>query len=139
MTQMQEMLTTKRPAWLTFAAIVMFAIGILRVISAIYYFADSARINNLTNGAFAGHTFLWGLWDLGIAVLAVWAGYSLLSGDMFGRVVAYAWSVLVIIQSFMIIGWTPWFATAMLVLAALVIYGVSVTEEYQEPRGAPPG
>jgi hypothetical protein len=133
------MLTARRPGWLTFAAIVMFAVGILRFIAAIYYFADSARINNLDNGAFGDHDYLWGLWDLVIAVLAVWAGYSLLRGELFGRVVAYVWAVLVIVQSFLIMFWVPWFATTMLVLAALVIYGLSVTEEYHERRvPAPP-
>jgi hypothetical protein len=132
MSSMQDMLVQKRPAWLTFAAVVMFSVGILRIISAIYYFADSVRINNIANGAFENNLWLWGIWDLGIAVLALWAGYSLLSGETFGRVIGYLWGMLVIIQSFMIIGWTPWFATAMLVLAALVIYGLAVTSDYRE-------
>ena len=37
-----------RPGWLTFAAVVMFAVGFLRVISAIYYFADSNRVANVS-------------------------------------------------------------------------------------------
>lgn len=135
MAQMQDMLTARRPGWLTFAAIVMFAVGFLRIITAIYYFADSARIHNLTFGAFGDNLWLWGIWDLIIAAIALWAGYSLLSGDIFGRVVAYLWAILVTIQSFMIIAWDPWFAAAMLVLAGLVIYGVAVTSEYREPRG----
>jgi hypothetical protein len=60
-----------RPGWLTFAAIVLFSVGCLRVISAIYYFADSARVNDLTLGAFGHHLFLWGIWDLIIALLAL--------------------------------------------------------------------
>src|SRR6185312_8126417 len=48
------------------------------------------------------HLFLWGIWDLVIAALALFAGYSLLRGDMFGRIVAYVWAGLVIVQSFMI-------------------------------------
>lgn len=133
MSSMQEMLVERRPAWLTFAAIVMFSVGILRIISAIYYFADSARINNsVVLGAFSDNLFLWGLWDLVIAVVAIWAGYSLLSGNTFGRVIGYLWAILVIVQSFMIIGVAPWFAAAMLVLATLVIYGLATTSEYRE-------
>ena len=44
----------RRPGWLTFAAIVLISVGCVRVISAIYYFADSTRVNNLSAGAF-GH------------------------------------------------------------------------------------
>ena len=42
-------------------------------------------------------------------MLALWAGYSLLGGNTFGRVIGYAWGVLVIVQSFMIISYAPWF------------------------------
>jgi hypothetical protein len=132
MSSMQDMLEARRPGWLTFAAVVMITVGILRVISAIYYFAHSARINqSIQFGAFADHLFLWGIWDLIIAVLAIWAGYSLLSGNTFGRVIGYVWAMLVIIQSFMIIQIDPWFATGMLVLASLVIYALAVTVAYR--------
>src|SRR5690349_4575516 len=95
-----------RPGWLTFAAIVLFSVGCLRVISAIYYFADSARVNNLNLGAFGHHLFLWGIWDLIIALLALWGGWSLLSGNMFGRVIGYLWAGVVIVQSFLILGYS---------------------------------
>jgi hypothetical protein len=120
----------RRPGWLTFAAVVMISVGVLRAISAIYYFADSARVNDLANGAFGHHLFLWGLWDLVIAVLAIWAGYSLLNGNMFGRVVAYFWAGLVIVQGFLMLGTSPWFGFAAILLAILVLYALSVTIEY---------
>jgi hypothetical protein len=123
----------RRPGWLTFAAVVMFSVGVLRVISAIYYFADSARVNNLATGAFGHHLFLWGLWDLVIGVLALWGGYSLLQGETFGRVIAYLWAGLVIIESFLTIGQAPWFSFAAMLLAILVIYAISVTVDYGAP------
>ena len=121
-----------RPGWLTFAAVVMFAVGFLRAISAIYYFADSARIANVSAGAFGDHLFLWGLWDLLIAVLAIWGGYSLLNGDTFGRVIGYAWAILVIVESFMLLGYAPWFGFGTLLLATLVIYTLSTTSDWRE-------
>jgi hypothetical protein len=123
----------RRPGWLTFAAVVMISVGILRVISALYYFAHSSRINDVGTGAFSNHLFLWGLWDLVIAALAIWAGYSLLNGDMFGRVVAYLWAGLVIIEGFLMLGVAPWFSFAAILLAVLVIYAVSVTADYRAP------
>lgn len=120
----------RRPGWLTFAAVVMISVGVVRAISAIYYFADSARVNNVANGAFSNHLFLWGLWDLLIAVIAIWAGYSLLSGQTFGRVAAFIWAGLVIIQAFLLLGSAPWYSFAALLLAILVIYAVSVTVDY---------
>jgi hypothetical protein len=124
-----------RPGWLTFAAVVMISVGVLDAISAIYYFANSNRINNLTGGAFGHHVFLWGIWELVIAVLALWGGYSLLGGHTFGRVVGYTWAILVIVESMMILSQAPWFGFAAILLAVLVIYALSTTSSWQENEG----
>ena len=121
-----------RPGWLTFAAVVMFAVGSLRAISAIYYFADSARVANVSAGAFGDHLFLWGLWDALIAVLAIWGGFSLLSGATFGRVVGYTWAIVVIVESFLLLEYAPWFGFGSLLLATLVIYALSTTSGWRE-------
>ena len=117
--------------WAGFAAIVLFSVGFFRIISAISYFADSHRINNLTNGLFSGQTWGWGLWDLLIATLAILAGLSILAGGGFGRVFGYIWGVLVIVQSFAIIGIAPWYAAAAITLASFVIYAIA-----RSPRDA---
>lgn len=122
-----------RPGWLTFAAVIMFAVGTLRFISAIYYFADSTRIANVSAGAFGDHLFLWGLWDLLIAVLAFFAGFSLLSGNTFGRIIGYVWAISVIVESFLLLAYAPWFGFGTLILATLVIYALSSTD-WREAR-----
>ena len=121
-----------RPGWLTFAAVVLFASGFLRIISAIYYFADSSRVANVSAGALGDNLFIWGLWDLLIAVLALSAGYSLLSGNTFGRVIGYVWAVVVIVQSFLVIQFAPWFGFGMILIAILVIYALSVSSDWRE-------
>jgi hypothetical protein len=122
----------RRPGWLTFAGVVLVSVGFARIISAIYYFADSARVNNLSGGAFGGHIFLWGIWDLLIALLALWGGFSLFGGNTFGRVIGYTWAILVIVQSFLIISSAPWFGSAALLIAVLVIYALSSTSGWRE-------
>lgn len=117
----------RRTGWTMFAAIVLFSVGILRIISGISYLADSNKVNDLTSGVFGGNLWAWGLWDLGIAVVALFAGYSLLGGGTFGKVVAYLWAVLVIVNSFLVMGVAPWFAFTMIALAVLVIYGLAVS------------
>src|SRR5215203_7272381 len=86
------MTALRRPGWLTFAAIVMISVGILRIIAAISYFGDSAKVNDLSGGVFGDQLFWWGIFDLIIAAIALWAGYALLSGDMLGRVLGYIWA-----------------------------------------------
>ena len=114
--------------WVSFAAILMLAVGFFRIISAISYFANSVRVNNLTNGAFQGHIWAYGVWDLCIAAFALLAGMSLLGGGGFGRVVAYVWAILVIVQSFLTIGQSPWYAALMIFLAVMVISGWPSTD-----------
>jgi len=111
--------------WLGFTAVLLFAVGFFRIISAISYFADSAKINNLTNGLFSGHTWAWGIWDLLIAALAIIGGLSLLEGGGFGRVLGYIFGVLVIVQGFTIIGIAPWYAAFSIIIGILVVYGLA--------------
>ena len=115
----------RRSGWTMFAAVVLFSVGFLRIISGISYLSDSNKVNDLTLGLFGDSLWAWGLWDLGIAVVALYAGYSLLGGGTFGRVVAYLWAVLVIVNSFLIMGVAPWFAFTMIALAVLVVYGLA--------------
>jgi len=124
----------RRPGWLTFAAIVMFSVGLLRIISAISYFSDSRKVNDLTGGLFGDDIWAWGIWDLCIAALALFAGYSLLGGGGFGRFVGYIWAIVLIVESFLIIGLAPWYAAGAIGLATLVIYGLSVASDWSEAR-----
>jgi hypothetical protein len=68
-----------------------------------------------------------------IAVLALWGGYSLLGGNTFGRVIGYIWAIVVIVQSFLIIEYAPWFGFGSIILAVLVIYALSTTSDWREP------
>ena len=111
--------------WSAFAAIVMFSVGVLRIITGISYLADSRKVNDLTLGLFGDNMWAWGLWDLGIGIAALFAAYSLLGNGTYGKVVTYLWAVLVIVNSFLIIGYAPWFAAGMITLAAFVVYGVA--------------
>jgi hypothetical protein len=125
MQQMQSY--ASRTGWIMLAAIVMFSVGFLRIISGISYLVNSHRINDFTAGLFGDNMWLWGLWDLGIAVVAIWAAFSLLGGGEFGRVIAYIWAILVIVNGFLVIGYAPWFSAAMITLAVLVVYGLAST------------
>jgi len=117
----------ERSGWVTFAAILMFAVGFVRIISAIRYFDDSSDVANLTQGLFGDNLWAWGIWDLCVSALALFGGWSLLGGGGFGRVVAYIWGVVVIVQGFLIIEEAPWYGAAAITLAVLVIYGLTTT------------
>ena len=117
--------------WLEFAGVILLAVGFFRIISAITYFANSHKFNDLTNGLFSSHTWGWGVWDLIIAAVAILAGFSLFTGGGFGKVVGYIWAVLVIVQGFTIINIAPWYGAISIGVAAVVIYGIA-----SAPKGA---
>lgn len=120
---------SNRSGWVTFAAVMLFAVAFVRIISAFTYFDNADDVNDLTNSIFGDNLWTAGVWDLAISALAFFAGYSLLSGGGFGKVVAYIWAVLVIVQSFLIIGFAPWWSIAMIALASGVIYGLAKSSE----------
>jgi hypothetical protein len=121
----------ERSGWLTFAAILMFAVGFVRIVSAIRYFDNGQEINNLTAGLFGDSLWAWGVWDLIVAALALFGGFSLLTGGGFGRLVGYLWGVVVIVQGFLIIEQAPWYGAAAITLAVLVIYGLATTSGWR--------
>jgi hypothetical protein len=124
--------TLERPGWLTFAAVVLLSVGILRIITAISYFANSHKVDDLSNGLFGDQLWGWGLWDLIIAALALWGGWSLLGGNSFGRAIGYVWAGLVLIQSFLILAWAPWFGFLAMAIATLVMFALASTSEWRE-------
>ena len=120
----------RRPGWITFAAVLLFAVGFTRIISAFNYFGNGATINDLSDSVFGGQLWVWGIWDLCLAALALAAGLSLLHGGGFGRVIAYIWGVWVIVQSFLIMSLAPWYAVTMILLATLVIFGLAASSDW---------
>ena len=118
----------ERSGWVTFAAIIMFAIAFARIISGISYLDDSNDVNNLTNALFGDQLWVWGIWDLIISALAFFAGWSLLTGGGYGFIVAYIWGVVVIVQGFIGFVAAPWYSAAAITLGVLVIYGLSKSE-----------
>ena len=117
----------RRSGWITFAAVLMFAVGFARIIAAFTYFDNSNDINDLTNSIFGDDLWAAGVWDLIVAALALVAGWSLLTGGGFGKVIAYIWGVFVIVQSFLIIAFAPWYAIAMILLAVAVIHALAMS------------
>src|SRR3954447_17043559 len=109
----------RRSGWVTFAAVIMFTVGFARIVSALNLFAGGSQISDLTNSLFGDQLWVWGVWDLVIAALALGAGISLLSNHRFGRVFAYVWGIVVIFQSLLILSVAPWYAIAALALAVI--------------------
>jgi hypothetical protein len=116
----------------------MFAVGVLRIITAIASFSSSHRIIDLEHGLFGNQFWVWGVWDLVIAALAFAVAVSLLRGGRLGHVGGYIWGIVVIVQAFTFVKLAPTYATLSIVLGSLVVYGISRAPEESDATSPTP-
>src|SRR5215208_3213998 len=132
MEQQSERLTGMgRSGLVTFAAVMMFALGGFHVLLAISEFARSTWVlSRLDIELLIPSLILWGFIDLLIGLIAVYAGRSILSGGKFGWFMGYTFATVGIIRWLFYIPVAPVLAVAVIVLGMLVIYGLVKHTDY---------
>ena len=121
-----------RPGLLTYAAIMMFVLGGFHILVAISEFADSTWVlSRLDIELFIPILLIWGIVDLIIGSLAVYAGISLLRGGTFGLATGYIFAMLGVIRWLFYIPVSPVLAVVVIALNALVIYALVENAEYR--------
>src|SRR3954454_5699793 len=82
--------TMWRPGLVTFAAVMMFALGGFHVLLAISEFARSTWVlSRLDIELFITSLIVWAIIDLLIGVIALYAGVSILRGGTFGLITGF--------------------------------------------------
>ena len=133
MEQSRERTPTRgRPGLLTYAAIMMFALGGFHILLAISEFANSTwMLTRLDVELFIPILFIWGIVDLVIGSIAVYGGASILRGGTFGLMAGYIFASLGIIWWLFHIPVSPVLAVVVIALDLLVIYGLVEHADYQ--------
>src|SRR5215212_11464491 len=127
--------TMGRPGLLTYAAIMMFVLGGFHILLAISEFANSTWVlSRLDIELFIPILLIWGVIDLLIGAIALYAGYSIVSGGTFGWIMGYTFATVGIIRWLFYIPVAPVLAVAVIVLAMLVIYGLVKHTDYFQTR-----
>src|ERR671912_1088443 len=117
--------TMRRPDLVTFAAIIMFALGGFHVLLAVSEFANSTWVlSRLDVELFIPSLVVWGILDLIIGALALYAGFSILRGGVFGILGGVGFAMLDIIRWLFYIPVTPVLAVVIIALDVVVIYGL---------------
>src|SRR5215213_6539282 len=89
---------THRPGMVTFAAVMMFVVAGFEALAALLAFAGTGWwVTDAGNLVYANFVF-WGILDLIIALIALYAGISLLRGGAFGMVMGYLFAVVAAIR-----------------------------------------
>jgi len=114
-----------RPGMVTFAAIIMFMVAGFQVLSAILAFAGTGWwVTELGNLVYANFV-LWGILDLVIALIALYAGIDLLRGGTYGLVMGYLFAGLGAIRWLFVIPAAPVLAVVVIALCVMVIYALA--------------
>jgi hypothetical protein len=122
----------RRPGMFTFAAVIMFLVAGFEVLSAILAFAGTGWwVTEMGNLVYA-NLVLWGILDLIIALIALFAGISLLRGGAFGLVMGYLFAGLTAIRWLFVIPAAPILSVVMIALCVMVIYGLARHSDYVE-------
>ena len=128
--------TILRPGLVTFAAVMMFALGGFHVLLSISEFASSTWVlSRLDIELFIPILVIWGIIDLVIGFVAVYAGATILRGGTFGWIMGYAFAGVGVIRWLFYIPVTPVLAVVVLVLDLLVIYGLARHADYFQDAG----
>jgi hypothetical protein len=122
----------RRPGWYTFAAVIMFFVAGFEVLSAILAFGGSGWwVTEMGNLVYANF-FFWGVLDLIVALVALYAGLSLLRGGAFGVVMGYLFAGLTAIRWLFVIPAAPILSVVMIAVCVMVIYGLAKHSDYVE-------
>jgi len=116
----------------TFAAVMMFLVAGFEALSALLAFAGTGWwVTDMGNLVYANFV-LWGIVDLIIALIAVYAGIDLLRGGPFGLVMGYLFAGLGAIRWLFVIPAAPVLAVVVIALCVMVIYGLAKYSEQLE-------
>ena len=121
-----------RPGMVTFAAVMMFLVAGFEALSALLAFAGTGWwVTDMGNLVYANFV-LWGIVDLIIALIAVYAGIDLLRGGAYGLVMGYLFAGLGAIRWLFVIPAAPVLAVVVIALCVMVIYGLAKYSEQLE-------
>jgi hypothetical protein len=131
MTEQTEVKTTyARPGAVTFAAIMMFLLGGIYLVTAIEGFSNAAWLRDVSFGLFGQQFIIWAVVDTIVGLLLLFAGYSILQGGSFGRWVGIIVATIGAIKWFFLVFWVPIAALIVITISVIIIYALVSRSEY---------
>jgi hypothetical protein len=131
--QVRSRAATHRPGMVTFAAVMMFVVAGFEALSALLNFAGTGWWVTAAGNLVYANFVVWGIVDLIIALIALYAGISLLRGDAFGLVMGYLFAIVGAIRWLFVIPAAPVLAVVVIALCVMVIYGLA---KYSDQLGS---
>jgi hypothetical protein len=129
MSQASQVLT-RRPGLVTFAALMLFMVGGFQIVFAISEFVNATWFTGTAYGTFGGYLWIWGIVDLLLAFIPLYAGYDLLRGGSFGFIVGIMLAAISAIRWFFYLPSAPILALVVIGIDVLIIYGLTSSADY---------
>src|SRR5215207_8631158 len=120
----------RRPGMVTFAAVIMFVVAGLEALSALLAFAGTGWWVTSAGDLVYANFVVWGIVDLIIAIIALYAGIDILRGGTYGLIVGYMFAVMGAIRWLFVIPAAPVLAVVVIALCVMVIYGLAKHSDY---------
>jgi hypothetical protein len=121
-----------RPGVLTFAAVIMFVVAGLEALTALLAFVGTGWWVTSMGDLVYANFVVWGIVDLVIALIALYAGIDLLRGGTFGRGMGYLFAVVGAIRWLFVIPAAPVLAVVVIALCVMVVYALAKHSDYAE-------
>jgi hypothetical protein len=121
-----------RPGVLTFAAVIMFVVAGLEALTALLAFVGTGWWVTSMGDLVYANFVVWGIVDLVIALIALYAGIDLLRGGTFGLGMGYLFAVVGAIRWLFVIPAAPVLAVVVIALCVMVVYALAKHSDYAE-------
>jgi hypothetical protein len=121
-----------------FVAILLILVGVINIIYGIGALDDANIFTNDTRYVFTNlNTMGWVLIILGVIQLT--AGFSLMSGNAYGRVIGMVAGTLGAIGALFSIGGNdPWWSLCVFALCIYIVHGIAIYGEDEDIAASPP-
>lgn len=124
--------TAHASGWITFAGVLMIVDGIFEILSGLVALFKPSLYVTTANQLLVLNYNQWGWTHLIIGAFLIISSYALLTGRLWGRIVAITLATLNAIANFAFISAYPFWSITMIVLDVLIIYGVATYGREQQ-------
>jgi hypothetical protein len=115
-----------------FGGVMMVMIGVFQVIAAVSAISTDELFVKAENYVFSLDVSTWGWIHLIIGIVAIFAGWALIAGRVWGGLVGIAMATLVAIANFFWIPYYPFWSILTIALAVWVIWALTRPGDYRQ-------
>jgi hypothetical protein len=120
----------RRPALVTFAAVMMFILSAFYLIASITEWSNSLWLYSQSFSVGGSRIVFWGFVDFVLACFTAWVAFALLDGRRGGQIWGFVFAGISLVRWLFYVPADPWLAVSIMTIDALVIYGLAVNDEW---------